>query len=160
MSAWRHARAIVLLPGAVAVLVPAAIVASTGAEPWTAPAVAGGVLLGAAGFALWLWTVLLFARIGKGTLAPWDPTRHLVAEGPYRHVRNPMITGVAALLAGEALVFGSTGILVELAIFIAVNHAFFLLHEEPALERRFGEDYRRYRERVPRWLPAIGRRAS
>ena len=63
-----------------------------------------------AGFALWVWTVRLFARIGRGTLAPWDPTERLVVEGPYAHVRNPMITGVLAVLLGEALIFGSTAI--------------------------------------------------
>jgi hypothetical protein len=33
-----------------------------------------GALLIAAGIAVWAWTVGLFARIGKGTLAPWDQT--------------------------------------------------------------------------------------
>lgn len=112
-----------------------------------------GLALIAAGFALWLWTVMLFARVGEGTLAPWDPTRHLVVEGPYRHVRNPMITAVLAVLAGETALFGSLPLLVWLAAFFAINHAFFLLREEPALERRFGDEYRVYRRSVPRWLP-------
>jgi protein-S-isoprenylcysteine O-methyltransferase Ste14 len=60
-----------------------------------------GVALIAAGLALWLWTLRLFIRIGEGTLAPWDPTRRLVVEGPYRRVRNPMITAVLAVLLGE-----------------------------------------------------------
>jgi protein-S-isoprenylcysteine O-methyltransferase Ste14 len=45
----------------------------------------------------------LFAKVGQGTLAPWDPTRNLVAVGPYRFVRNPMISGVALMLMGQAL---------------------------------------------------------
>ena len=95
----------------------------------------------------------LFARIGRGTLAPWDPTRHLVVEGPYRHVRNPMITAVLAVLAGEAALFGSPPLLIWCAAFFAINHVFFRLHEEPGLERRFGEEYRAYKRNVPRWLP-------
>lgn len=112
-----------------------------------------GLTLIAAGFALWLWTVRLFARIGKGTLAPWDPPRHLVVEGPYRYVRNPMITAVITVLAGEAALFGSLPVLVWLALFFVVNCVLFLLHEEPALRRRFGEEYRAYEANVPRWLP-------
>ena len=90
---------------------------------------------------MWVWTVRLFARIGRGTLAPWDPTERLVVAGPYAHVRNPMITGVLAVLVGEALIFGSTAIAIWAAVFASINHVFFLAYEEPAVERRFGEEY-------------------
>jgi protein-S-isoprenylcysteine O-methyltransferase Ste14 len=150
-----------LLPGTVSVVVPALILL-TGDGPnigWgldgllaVAPLVVGFALI-AAGLALWVWTVRLFASIGEGTLAPWDPTRHLVIDGPYRHVRNPMITGVLVVLLGEATLLGAPGLLLWAAIFVAVNHVFFLVHEEPALERRFGEQYRDYKRQVPRWLP-------
>ncbi len=152
MGAWRHARAIALLPGTVTIVVPAVLLSREGwdIEPLGALV---GVPLVCAGFALWLWTVRLFARVGRGTLAPWDPTQRLVVEGPYAHARNPMITAVLAALLGEALIFGSTALLVWAAVFAAINHAFFLLYEEPAVERRFGEQYRRYRENVPRWVP-------
>lgn len=119
--------------------------------------VAGGQVLGtlafAPGLALFTWCVLLFARVGRGTLAPWDPTRQLVVVGPYRHVRNPMITSVATMLAGEALFFHSPRIAIWMVLFVAINHAYFLLVEEPGLIARFGDEYRRYRDAVPRWLP-------
>lgn len=153
MSAWRHARAIVLLPGTVAVVVPAVVLIAGDGSDLDAPRVVLGAPLLVAGFAMWVWTVRLFARIGRGTLAPWDPTQRLVVAGPYAHVRNPMITGVLALLLGEALIFGSVAIAIWAAVFAVTNHAFFLAYEEPAVERRFGEDYRRYKENVPRWIP-------
>jgi protein-S-isoprenylcysteine O-methyltransferase Ste14 len=160
VSAWRQARAIFLLPGTASVVVPAIILIRSDANVgWNLAGVASAlpVLLGlaliSAGFALWLWTVRLFARIGGGTLAPWDPTRRLVVEGPYRHVRNPMITAVITVLAGEAALFGSPPLLIWLAVFFAFNHAYFCLSEEPGLERRFGEDYSAYKRHVPRWLP-------
>ena len=161
MSRWRQARAIALLPGTVTIVIPALILL-LGDGPdigWgldtalAAAVIALGAALIAAGFALWLWTVRLFARIGKGTLAPWDPTKKLVAEGPYRHLRNPMISAVTAVLLGEAMLFGSVGIAIEAATFVAVNHVWFLLGEEPGLERRFGDEYREYRRAVPRWIP-------
>ncbi len=112
-----------------------------------------GLALITLGLALWLWTVRLLARVGQGTLAPWDPTRHLVVEGPYRHVRNPMITAVLAVLIGEAALFGSVPLLIWSAAFFAVNHVFFLVYEEGAMEQRFGDEYRAYRRNVPRWVP-------
>jgi protein-S-isoprenylcysteine O-methyltransferase Ste14 len=160
VSAWRHIRAIALLPGTVTVVVPAVILLAYGSNiGWglggalAALPVALGLGLIAAGFAIWLWTVRLFARIGEGTLAPWDPTRHLVVAGPYRHVRNPMISAVLAVLSGEAALFGSVPLLIWAAAFLATNHIFFLLYEERALERRFGDEYRAYMRNVPRWVP-------
>jgi protein-S-isoprenylcysteine O-methyltransferase Ste14 len=161
VGAWRHARAIALLPGTVTVVVPGAILITADAPDigWgldglvSALPVLAGVALIAAGVALWIWTVRLFARIGKGTLAPWDPTRHLVVEGPYRRVRNPMIAAVLAVLLGEATLFGSPTLLIWFAAFLAIAWAGFLVYEEPSLERRFGEEYREYKRNVPRWLP-------
>lgn len=159
-SAWRQARAIAVLPGVVTVLVPLLIVLGNGSNVgWGLPAgvavlpVLLGLALIGAGFALWLWTVRLFARFGDGTLAPWDPTRHLVVQGPYRHVRNPMITAVLAVLAGEVALLGSPPLLIWFALFFVVNHMGFHVYEEPGLERRFGEEYRAYKRNVPRWLP-------
>jgi protein-S-isoprenylcysteine O-methyltransferase Ste14 len=161
LSVWRHARAIVLLPGVAAILVPAAILFADGSDiGWgldgllAIPLLLLGIALIAAGLALWVWTVRLFARIGEGTLAPWDPTRHLVVEGAYRHARYPMITAVLALLLGEALLFGSMPLSIWCAAFFAFNHTYFLVYEERDLERRFGEEYRTYKGNVPRWVPA------
>ena len=161
MSRWRHARAIALLPGNVTILVPALILLLVGGPsigwglhgPGAAVPVLLGAVLIAAGAALWVWTVRLFAQIGQGTLAAWDPTRHLVVAGPYGHVRNPMITAVAGVLLGEAILFGSPALLVWAGVFLAINQVYFLRYEEPGLERRFGEEYRSYIRQVPRWIP-------
>jgi protein-S-isoprenylcysteine O-methyltransferase Ste14 len=160
LSARRQIAAIAPVPGVVVVLVPLAVLAVSGSEVgWGLGGVAAvlPVLLGlglfAAGFALWLWTVRLFAGVGEGTLAPWDPPRRLVVEGPYRHVRNPMIAGVLGMLAGEAALFGSLPLLIWWALFFALNYVGFRVYEEPGLRRRYGEEYENYRRNVPRWLP-------
>lgn len=143
-----------LLPGTVTIVIPALIVWLGGAD--IAPVTAAlGALLIVVGLALVVWTVQLFVTVGRGTLAPWDPTSALVVRGPYRYVRNPMITGVATILAGEAVFFRSWGIAIELAVFVVVNAIYFPLVEEPGLHRRFGADYEEYRARVPRWLPRV-----
>jgi protein-S-isoprenylcysteine O-methyltransferase Ste14 len=161
VSRWRHARAIALLPGNVTLVVPA-IILIVGKGPsvgWgfeglvAALPVLLGVVLMATGLALWVWTVRLFARVGQGTLAAWDATRHLVVAGPYRYVRNPMITAVFGVLLGEAVFFGSPALLIWSAAFLAINCTYFLFYEEPGLERRFGDEYRVYKRNVPRWIP-------
>lgn len=155
----RHLLSIALLPFVVVVLVPRWLLQREALDMSTVPALlrAVGPVVGAlvfvAGLGLFTWCVLLFARVGRGTLAPWDPTRRLVVVGPYRHVRNPMISAVATMLTGEALFFLSPRIATWLLLFLAINHTFFLLIEEPGLARRFGEEYERYRAAVPRWLP-------
>src|SRR5262245_45100060 len=111
----RHFLAILVLPFVAIFVVPRWLLGSfadsdtrwSGALPITWLPSFAGVLLFLFGLALFAWCVLLFARVGRGTLAPWDPTQKLVAIGPYRYVRNPMICGVAAMLAGEALFWGS-----------------------------------------------------
>jgi protein-S-isoprenylcysteine O-methyltransferase Ste14 len=112
-----------------------------------------GFLLFAAGMALFSWCIRLFASLGQGTLSPWDPTHNLVASGPYCYVRNPMISAVVMMIAGETLFWGSAQLSAYLVIFVLVNHLNFVLVEEPGLEKRFGEPYRLYKANVPRWLP-------
>lgn len=156
----RHLLSILLLPFMVTVTLPRWILTSWAARDlrwtgtvWQPVGYVAGALIFATGFALFLWCVLLFARVGQGTLAPWDPTQKLVAVGPYRYMRNPMITGVAAMLLGEALFFGSALLAGLVIVFVIVNQIYFLLSEEPGLERRFGASYSEYKARVPRWLP-------
>jgi len=100
-------------------------------------------------------TVILFATVGEGTLAPWDPPRRLVVRGPYRHVRNPMISGVLSILLGEAMLFGSVPLLVWFLVFFALNALTMPLIEEPLLESRFSSDYVTYKRNVPRWIPRL-----
>ena len=158
----RHLLAISLLPFMVVVIVPAWLLNNVAGDTrWSEPLLIGwllraiGLLLFAVGFGLFSWCVSLFARVGGGTLAPWDPTHNLVAIGPYRYVRNPMISGVVAMLLGEALLWGSIALGLWACVFIAINHVYFVLIEEPGLEQRFGESYRAYTTTVPRWIPRL-----
>jgi protein-S-isoprenylcysteine O-methyltransferase Ste14 len=163
LTTLRHFLSILLLPFMVVIVVPwwllNAFAASDSRWDAVSPLIWFPRLAGLAcilvGFALLCWCIGLFARVGQGTLAPWDPTRKLVTVGPYRFVRNPMISGVVLLLIGQALFWGSWIVGLWACIFICINHTYFVLLEEPGLGKRFGESYRRYKANVPRWLPRV-----
>lgn len=157
----RHLVAIVILPVSVTVLVPQWIAeryqvvlrAGTGAPAIVLQmAGAASVLLGVVLFASSLWR---FATDGRGTLAPWDPPRLLVVNGPYQYVRNPMISGVLFVVIGEALILLSIAHATWAAFFLAVNVVYIRFVEEPQLARRFGPGYDVYRESVPRFVPRL-----
>lgn len=161
MGRSSHLWAIVLLPGTVTVVVPTLILSLQGngslvfSLPFPARLVLpllGLPLLGV-GLALMVKTIGLFATVGRGTLAPWTPTQRLVVRGIYRHVRNPMISGVCCVLLGEAVCFGSLPLVCWSGAFWLVNAIYIPLWEEPGLVKRFGRDYVVYRQNVPRWIP-------
>jgi protein-S-isoprenylcysteine O-methyltransferase Ste14 len=112
-----------------------------------------GALATLLGAALALWCVLIFAMVGRGTPAPFDPPRRLVQSGPYRFVRNPMYLGAGLALAGAALFYSSLALLAYTAGFMLVTHLFVTLYEERILARMFTTEYAEYRGRVRRWLP-------
>ena len=114
-----------------------------------------GSLLIALGLMVMILTISSFIRIGKGTLAPWSPTKSLVIAGLYRYVRNPMILGVFTVLLGEALSFKSENIFVWALGFFVINTIYFMVYEEPNLEERFGDEYREYKKHVSRWWPRL-----
>jgi protein-S-isoprenylcysteine O-methyltransferase Ste14 len=115
-----------------------------------------GIAIGSLGAALALSCVAVFARIGKGTPAPFDPPRRLVMRGPYRFVRNPMYIGAAFALAGAALFFTSLSLFAFVCGFLLVCHCFILIYEEPTLRHSFGQEYTAYCEHVKRWWPLFG----
>ncbi len=148
-----------VLPFSTLVVVPTIILAATWSTPFgvnmflPAVQIAIGALLCAAGLSLMAVTIRMFAIIGRGTLAPWDPTRRLVTGGIYGHVRNPMISGVLVVMLGISMLFGSPGILIWAAVFFTGNTLYFHFVEEPGLEKRFGSEYAEYKRNVPMWLP-------
>ena len=161
---WELLKTVIILPGTVLVFVPVAIIITTYNSRFSFDLIGPGRLLfwpalAAAflGLALATWTVILFTKFGQGTPAPWDPPRKLVIRGPYRYVRNPMITGVLLLLLllAETLLLQSWPVFLWLVAFYILNSIYFPLFEEKSLGKRFGEDYLEYKKHVPRWIPRL-----
>jgi protein-S-isoprenylcysteine O-methyltransferase Ste14 len=96
-----------------------------------------------------IWTML---RVG-GTPFVATPPRALVSVGLFGYVRNPMMWALLLVILGEALCAGSLLLFVWLAAFSRIGHLIVVSYEEPQLEARYGEAYREYCRRVPRWFP-------
>jgi protein-S-isoprenylcysteine O-methyltransferase Ste14 len=157
----RHLLSIAALPFVVAVGIPVwvarqnGVELSAGSEPIQIMSLIGGSILMGIGLLLFASSLQRFATEGKGTLAPWDPPRILVLRGPYRYVRNPMISGIVFILFGEALALRSEPHLIWALTFAALNCVYIPLFEEPQLERRFGAEYTEYSRHVPRLVPRL-----
>ena len=155
MNGW--IKAVIILPFNALVVIPGLILYFSGyaLRFSTVPLVALGTVLGAAGLGLAGWTMCLFDKVGRGTAAPWEPPKKLVVRGPYRHVRNPMITSVLIMLLAESLILKAPAVLVWFGVFFIANAIYFPLFEEKGLEKRFGETYLEYKRNVPRWIPRM-----
>jgi protein-S-isoprenylcysteine O-methyltransferase Ste14 len=145
---------LVLAPGFFVVLVPYWISHWQFQPPFLGFApfrVIGALLIFAAATVL-LESFARFALQGLGTPAPVFPTQHLIVEGFYRYVRNPMYLAVVTMVIGQALFFGNLRVLVYGLVAWLVTHIFVLTYEEPTLRKAFGAEYEAYRANVPRWI--------
>lgn len=157
----RHLFAIAVLPFTVTVIVPAWIYRTYGVQTALPASVRGyaGLALGVAalvaGLVLFIASLRRFAADGEGTLAPWDPPAKFVATGPYRYVRNPMISGVLLILLAEGLILNSVPHLSWCAAFFVLNSIQIPFWEERVLGLRFGESYEIYCKNVRRFVPRL-----
>lgn len=152
MTALKSLLFLLLAPGMVAGYIPLVLL-RRGAQIET------GILAYLA-FPLWLgggvillWSFWNFLREGRGTPAPVEPPKELVAVGFYRYVRNPMYVGVLATILGHFLWFGHWSLLIYAFIVFIAFHTFVAYYEEPTLKKKFGKTYEDYLHTVPRWIP-------
>ncbi|SRR6266550_919715 len=146
-----------LFVGVLLIYLPSTVLSRSGMAP---PSSAGalqivGMSVAACGAALALWCIGTFVFVGRGTPAPFDAPRRLVARGPYRRVRNPMYIGAGLALAGAALFYRSLGLLAYTGLFLLATHLFVIWYEEPTLRQTFSAEYEDYCRRVRRWLPRL-----
>jgi protein-S-isoprenylcysteine O-methyltransferase Ste14 len=112
--------------------------------------IAIGVILVAVGVALSISAMRAFTRAGT-YVEPWKPSTALVTEEVFRWLRNPMYVGAVLLLGGFAVMIASDWTLVMTIVFALVLHFGVVKREERYLEAKFGESYRAYKGRVPRY---------
>lgn len=148
MRFWRALFAFLACPGMVALAVPVIWLMKCDAELHH-PAALVLLVLGITGL---LACVRDFYVIGKGTLAPWAPPRHLVVTGLYRCSRNPMYVAVIFMLAGWSVAFDLDGLYIYTGMVMLAFHLRVVFGEEPQLKRNFGTEWDSYAAQVLRWF--------
>jgi protein-S-isoprenylcysteine O-methyltransferase Ste14 len=114
-------------------------------------ALAVGVTFMAIGFALAAVSVRNF-RLAGTSVVPGETSTALVVTGPYRITRNPIYIGFVLVYFGLAVILTSLWVLLLLIPVLLILQRGVVEREEGYLTRQFGEAYRRYQARVPRWL--------
>ena len=121
--------------------------------PWAIPA----VILMVPGLALSIWSIVYMKKVGEGN--PFDAynhevaprTKHLMTDGPYKYTRNPMLVGVYIYDIGVLLWLHSYWALVVFAMEVILLTRQ-VMSEEKRLEADFGDEYREYKKRGPRYF--------
>jgi protein-S-isoprenylcysteine O-methyltransferase Ste14 len=152
MTALRSLLFLILAPGMVAGYIPLALLRN-GSQLETGIFAYLAIPFWLVGAVIVLWSFWNFLVQGRGTPAPIDPPKEMVATGFYRYVRNPMYVGVLAIIIGHFLWFGYWNLLIYATIVFVAFHAFVMYYEEPTLKRKFGAPYEDYLRKVPRWIP-------
>ena len=110
------------------------------------------------GATLALWTVYTFAK-ARGSPVPLNPPRKLVTTGLYSWVRNPMLLGWIIMLFGVGILLNSLSLIfIFTPLFILLNVLYLKTIEEKEMEKKFGEQYLKYKQSVPMFIPRLGKR--
>jgi protein-S-isoprenylcysteine O-methyltransferase Ste14 len=112
--------------------------------------IAIAVVLIGAGAALAIPAMRGFRSAGTH-VEPWKPSTALVTDGIFSRLRNPMYVGLALIIAGLGIALASDWTLVMLVPAVLMLHFGVVKREERYLEAKFGDAYRRYKARVPRY---------
>lgn len=116
----------------------------------------GALLLALAAFLRTWGTSYLQAEVMRDGVVH---TEKLLADGPYRYVRNPLYLGNILMAGGIGLIASRIGFLI-LSVGMTVFVIRLLLREESELLRAQGESYQRYCAAVPRLVPSLTPRVA
>ena len=118
----------------------------------TAVVILLGALIAGLGAALRVWGA---AYLGPATVISLEmKAGGVMAEGPYRYVRNPLYLGLWCMVAAMALIMPPTGALFTMVL-LTIFLMRLILGEEAFLSAKLGEPYRAYLSSVPRLFPRL-----
>jgi len=114
-----------------------------------------GIPLFIIGLTLFIWTTLLFFRVGEGTQIPLMPTQKLVTSGPFAYCRNPMVLGVILFISGLGVLFNSFSFITVGLVIPSLYLIYIKFIEEKELMIRFGQEYFEYKKHVRFLIPYL-----
>ncbi len=111
----------------------------------------GGAIVVSAMLGLGAWSILIMRRDGQREY-PWEPTFNIIDHGPFRLTRNPMYLQMVLVCLGVGIAFMNWWLLLLTPVCGWLLLRLAIIPEEAYLEKRFGDTYLAYKERVRRWL--------
>jgi len=104
-----------------------------------------------------LGTVYSFAR-ARGSPVPLNPPQKLLTTGLYSQVRNPMLLGWFVMLLGMGILLNAFSLIfIFTPLFILLNVLYVKTIEEKEMEKKFGEQYLKYKKSVPTFIPRFSK---
>jgi protein-S-isoprenylcysteine O-methyltransferase Ste14 len=116
--------------------------------------VVGCIVLCAIGHVLRVWAV---GHAGHETRQVRIAVSRLATSGPFRYTRNPIYIGNLLIALGLALVSRTAWVALAYPPLLFLQYHFIIRYEEEYLEHRFGDEYRAFRERTPRYIGHVRR---
>jgi len=110
----------------------------------------GGIIIVAATL-IAAWALLYFHRHDTD-VRPDKPDRALITSGPYRFTRNPLYIVLTLAQITAAVWLDNPWILLLVVASVIVITRYAITREELYLERLFGQEYLKYKQRVRRWF--------
>ena len=83
---------------------------------------------------------------------PYKPVPHMVTQGPFHYTRNPAYLSMTMIYTGIASLANALWAILLLPVALQVIRRGVIEREERYLERKFGEEYLRYKAQVRRWI--------
>jgi protein-S-isoprenylcysteine O-methyltransferase Ste14 len=108
------------------------------------PSVVAGLAIGLLGFRE--------MKRAQTNVDPRKPTTAIVSAGPYRYTRNPLYVGMTLIYAGFMARANALPAALLLPVVLHLMDHGVIEREERYLERKFGDEYLRYKEEVRRWI--------
>jgi protein-S-isoprenylcysteine O-methyltransferase Ste14 len=111
------------------------------------------VLVGTIGL---IWGVALHSAASPNGAIEWEMDKsYLLRRGMYSVSRHPMYLSELILILGWVIFYGSIALLIASIAWFLFFNFYAMPNEERILEAHFGEAYRDYKRKVPRWFGKV-----
>jgi len=128
--------------------IPAMFLLLLNANPTARSATVGTILIGI-GAAARVYTVAFMGSAPKDNLG----SDHLITTGPFALIRNPLYLANMFITVGVVWYGGVIWLGLPMLLFFAFQYHCITKYEESSLLAKFGDEYQRYMDRVPPWIP-------
>ena len=131
--------------------VPLILLMFLAAKPTVASATLG-LLIIAFGELIRMYAVSFIGGVSRTRTT--STNHHLITDGAFSIVRNPLYVGNFLITSGVAVYSGLIWIVVLAAAAFAFQYYYIVKYEESLLLKKFGSDYEDYLKKIPAWIPA------